>query len=157
MLALLGVANKHCDYKFVYNLYLFRKMKVNAYLNKMEADDQRQLLYCFRCLSKHIQSHLFLPNGSLVKICNNIFYSDGLVVNRASASRYVNLGLFPRRVKLMTLKLVYTALLLNAEHLKESVESTRASLLVVPFEKALGGVPHATGGRPLQSELSAAL
>ena len=41
--------------------------------------------------------------------------SDGREV-RASASGAVNLGLIPSRVKPMTLKLVFTASLLDAQH-----------------------------------------
>ena len=41
--------------------------------------------------------------------------SDGRVV-RASASGAVDLGLIPSRIKPMTLKLVFTAFLLGAQH-----------------------------------------
>ena len=41
--------------------------------------------------------------------------SDGQVV-RASASGAIDLGLIPSLVKLMTLKLVFTAFLLDAQH-----------------------------------------
>ena len=43
------------------------------------------------------------------------YSSDGRVV-RASASGAVDLGLIPSRVKPMTLKLVFTASLLDAQH-----------------------------------------
>ena len=47
---------------------------------------------------------------------NHIIYgSDGRVV-RASASEAVDLGLIPSRVKPMTLKLVFTASLFDAQH-----------------------------------------
>ena len=42
----------------------------------------------------------------------------------------------------MTLKLVFTASLLDAQHLRDSVENKPASLLVVPLGKALSGIPH---------------
>ena len=42
----------------------------------------------------------------------------------------------------MTLKLVFTASLLDAQHSRKSVENKPASLLVVPLGKALGGIPH---------------
>ena len=42
----------------------------------------------------------------------------------------------------MTLKLVFTASLLDVQHLRDSVESKPASLLVVPLGKALNGIPH---------------
>ena len=41
----------------------------------------------------------------------------------------------------MTLKLVVTAFLFDAQHQKASLENKRASLLVSP-EKAFSGIPH---------------
>ena len=58
-------------------------------------------------------------------------------MDRASASGAVYLGLFPSRVKPMTLKLVFTASLLDAQHQKDSVENKPASLLIVPLGKTL--------------------
>ena len=66
--------------------------------------------------------------------------SDGRVV-RASASGAVDLGLIPSRVKPMTLKLVFTAFSLDAQHLSDSVTNKPASLLVVPLGKAVSGIP----------------
>ena len=66
---------------------------------------------------------------------------------RAPASVAVDLGLIPSQVKPMTLKLVFTAPLLNAQHEKDSVENKPASLLVVPLGKALGGIPPSWCGR----------
>ena len=54
----------------------------------------------------------FLHNFFLQKV---VYSSDGLVV-RASASGAVNLDLIPNRVKPMTLKLVFTIFLLDAQH-----------------------------------------
>ena len=62
-------------------------------------------------------------------------------MDRASASAPVVSGLIPSRVKLMTLKLVFTASLLDAQHHRDSVESKPASLLVAPSGKALSGIP----------------
>ena len=42
----------------------------------------------------------------------------------------------------MILKLVFTASLLEAQHLRDSVEIKQASLLVVPLERHLAGFPH---------------
>ena len=42
----------------------------------------------------------------------------------------------------MTFKLIFTASLLDAQHLRDSVENKPASLLVVPLGKALSGIPH---------------
>ena len=42
----------------------------------------------------------------------------------------------------MTLKLVFTASLLDVQHLRDSVMNKSASLLVVPLGKALYGIPH---------------
>ena len=60
---------------------------------------------------------------------------------RAFISRAVDLGLFPSRVKLMTLKLVFTAFLLDAQHYIDSAKIKPVSLLVVPLRKALSGIP----------------
>ena len=53
-------------------------------------------------------------------------WPDGQVV-RASASGAVDLSLIPIRVKPMTLKLVFTASLLDAQHYKDSAEIKPAS------------------------------
>ena len=42
----------------------------------------------------------------------------------------------------MTLKLVFTASLLDAQHERDSMENKPASLLVVPLGKALSGISH---------------
>ena len=68
--------------------------------------------------------------------------SDGRVI-RASASGAV--GLISSHVKPMTLKLVFTASLLDAQHLRDRVENKPASLLVVPLAKALIGIPPSWG------------
>ena len=78
--------------------------------------------------------------------------SDGLVV-RASASGAVDLGLIPSRVKPMTLKLVFTASLLDAQHLRNIVKNKPASLLVVPLGKALSGIPPSWCGRQVDLNL----
>ena len=49
---------------------------------------------------------------------------------RASASRAIDSGLIPSRVKPMTLKLVFIASLLDAQHKRDSVKNKPASLLV---------------------------
>ena len=46
------------------------------------------------------------------------------------------------RVKPMTLKLVFTASLLDAQQQWDSVENKPASLLVVPLGKTLSGFPY---------------
>ena len=53
----------------------------------------------------------------------------------------------PSRVKPMTLKLVFTASLLDAQHKRDSLENKPASLLAVPLEKALSGIPPSWCGR----------
>ena len=68
---------------------------------------------------------------------------------RAFTSRAVDLGLFPSRVKLMTLKLVFTAFLLDAQHLRDSMKIKPVSLLVVPLGKALSGIPPFWCGRQM--------
>ena len=78
--------------------------------------------------------------------------SDCRVV-RASASRAVDLGLITSRVKLMTLKLVFTASLLDAQHQRNSVENKPASLLVVLLGKALSGIPPCRRSRQQGCEL----
>ena len=42
----------------------------------------------------------------------------------------------------MTFKLVFTASLLDVQHLRDSVENKPASLLVVLLRKALNGITH---------------
>ena len=59
---------------------------------------------------------------------------------RAFASTAVDLGLIPSRVKPMTLKLVYTASLFDAQQYRDSVENKPAGILAVPLEKALSGI-----------------
>ena len=72
-----------------------------------------------------------------IRKCNNS--SDGRVV-RASASGAVDLGLIPSRIQLMTIKLVFTAFLLDAQHYRNNVANKSASLLVVSLGKALNGI-----------------
>ena len=62
-------------------------------------------------------------------------------MRRASASTVVDSGLIASWVKPMTLKLVFTASLLDAHHQRDSVKNKPASLLVVPLGKALSGIP----------------
>ena len=59
---------------------------------------------------------------------------------RASASGAVDLGLIPGRVKPMTIKMVFTASLLDAQHYTDSVENKPASLLGLKMH--LAGFPH---------------
>ena len=61
---------------------------------------------------------------------------------RASALQSVDLG-FISQVKSYqkTLKMVFTASLLGAQHIRDSVENKPASLLVVSLSKALNGMP----------------
>ena len=66
----------------------------------------------------------------------------------ASASGAVDSGLIPSRVKPMTLKSVFTASLLDAQHQRDSVENKPASLLV-PLGKALSGIPPSWCGRQM--------
>ena len=47
----------------------------------------------------------------------------------------------------MTLKLLFTASLLDAQHESDSVENKPASSLVVPLGKALSGIPSSWCGR----------
>ena len=68
---------------------------------------------------------------------------------RASASSVVDSGLIASRVKPMTFKLVFTASLLDAQHQRGSVKNKPASLLVVPLEKALSGIPPFWCGRQM--------
>ena len=64
-----------------------------------------------------------------------------------SASGDIDSGLIPSWVKPMTLKLVFAAFLLDAQHLRDSVENKPASLLVAPLGKALVGVVPCWCGR----------
>ena len=49
----------------------------------------------------------------------------------------------------MTLKLVFTASLLDAQHYRDSEENKPASLLVVPPGKALSGISPCWCGRQM--------
>ena len=60
---------------------------------------------------------------------------------RASASGAVDSGLISSRVKPMTLKLVFTASLLDAQHYRDSLENKPASLLLL-LGRRLAGFPH---------------
>ena len=60
---------------------------------------------------------------------------------RASSSETVGSGLVLSRVKPMTLKLVFTAFLFDAQHYRDSVENKLTSSFVVSLAKALSGIP----------------
>ena len=79
----------------------------------------------------------------------NFHSSDGRVVRASSFGDVVDLGLIPSRVKPITLKLVFTVSLLDAQRLRDSVENKSASLLVVPLGKALGGITPSWCGRQI--------
>ena len=49
----------------------------------------------------------------------------------------------------MTLKLIFTAFLLDAQHQRDTMENKPASLLVVPLGKALNGIPPSWCGRQM--------
>ena len=66
--------------------------------------------------------------------------SDGQV-DKVSASGAVDSGLILSRVKRMTLKLLFTAFLLDAQYERDSVENKPASLLVVPLGEELDEIP----------------
>ena len=68
---------------------------------------------------------------------------------RASASGAVDLGLIPSRVKLMTLKLVFKASLLDAQHQRDSAENKHACSLIVPLGRALSGITPSWCGRQM--------
>ena len=68
-------------------------------------------------------------------------HHDGRVV-KAPAFGAVGSGLIPTLVKPMTLKLVFTASLLDAQHSRDSEENEPESLLVVSLGKAFSGIPH---------------
>ena len=79
--------------------------------------------------------------------------SDGQV-ERVSASVAVDSGLIRSLVKPMSMKLVFTSSLLDAQHMGR-VENKPASLLVVSLERALKGnnslLEWYTNGRQLLS------
>ena len=67
----------------------------------------------------------------------------------ASVSGAVDSGLIPNRVKPITLKLVFTASLADAQHYRNNVESKPASLLVVSLGKALSGITPSWCGKEM--------
>ena len=66
---------------------------------------------------------------------------------RASASQSVDLG-FISLVESYQ-KMVFTASLLGAQHIRDSVKNKPASLLVVSLGKALNGMPPSLCGRQM--------
>ena len=68
---------------------------------------------------------------------------------KGSALGVVDSGLIPSQVKLMTLKSVFIASLLDAHHYRDSVENKPASLQVVPLGKAFSGIPSSSCGRQI--------
>ena len=80
-----------------------------------------------------------------------IFISSDGRVNRASALGAVDLGWIPSRVRPMTLKLIFTPSLLDAQDQRDRVKNKPASLLVMPSGKALGGIPPSRCGRQMAS------
>ena len=68
---------------------------------------------------------------------------------RASALGAVDMALIPSRVKPMTLKMVFTASLLDAQHQRDSVEDKPASSLVAPLGKTLSGIIPSWSGRKM--------
>ena len=72
------------------------------------------------------------------------------MVVRASASQSVDLGFISLVESYQrTLKMVFTASLLDAQHIRDSVENKPASLLVVSLGKALNGMPPSLCGRQM--------
>ena len=67
--------------------------------------------------------------------------SDGRVI-RASASGAVDLGLIPSLVKPMTLKLVFTASLLDAQHRRTVKRMSWQVYSLRRWERHLAGFPH---------------
>ena len=61
---------------------------------------------------------------------------------RASASGSVDWGLIPSRVKPMTLKLVYTASLLDVQHFKGQCGESRQVYLLCRWERHFTEFPH---------------
>ena len=57
----------------------------------------------------------------------------------------------------MAVKLVFTASLLDAQHLRDSAKIKPASLHVVPIEKALSGIPQSWCGWQIAGYFQASL
>ena len=68
---------------------------------------------------------------------------------RASTLGALDSDLIASRVKPMTLTLVFTASLLDAQRYRESVKNKLASLLVVVLRKALRGITPSWCGRQI--------
>ena len=80
-------------------------------------------------------------------MCSN--RRDGVAV-RASASQSVDLGFISLVESYQkTLKMVFTASLLGAQHIRYSVENKPARLLIVSLGKALNGMPPSLCGRQM--------
>ena len=92
-------------------------------------------------ISLNFFHYVILTYGELTRRAFVAFNSSDGRVNRSSASEAVDSGLIPSRVKPMTLKLVFTAFLLDAQRQRDSVENKLASLFVVSLGKALEEIP----------------
>ena len=100
---------------------------------------------------KHAMQVVFDYEGAEASFCfiiarqcssahHSTFNSSDDRVVRASASGAVDSGLIPSRVIPVTLKLAFTAFLLDVQHYRDSVENKTVSLLA-PLRRALGGIP----------------
>ena len=107
-------------------------------------------IICAVSFLSNFNSHIALNYLQMISIIEQDNSSDGRVV-RASASRVVDLGLIPSWVKPMTLKLVFTASLLDAQHYKKSAKNKPASSLVVLLGEALSGISPSWCGRQVVS------
>ena len=100
------------------------------------------------------QFQKFEGRGQILSDCHHyteqINRRDGVVV-RASASQSVDLGFISQVESHQKTfkKMVFTASLLGARHIRDSVENKPASFLVVSLGKALNGMPHSLCGRQM--------
>ena len=76
----------------------------------------------------------------------NMHY-DVVTYLMVSASGAVGSGLIPSRVKPITLKLLFTAYLLDAQHLGDCVKNNPASLIFVPLGNVFSGIFLSWSGR----------
>ena len=84
------------------------------------------------------------PKVNLLSTINPGYLTSFTILTgvKAVLTLVVDSSLIPSLVKSITLKLVFAASLLDAQHERNGVENKSASLLVVPLGKSLSGIPH---------------
>ena len=109
---------------------------MNDYFTFISASNNRKIVKCYVAAALGADCFVSKVYGkgltSFLNITSKSNSSYDRVV-RASFSETEDSGVIPSRVKPITLKLVFTASLFDAQFQRDSVESKPTSLLVVPL------------------------